>query len=257
MSRTRRTTPAPLPTDHYFMRSRQPLHSLMLLLPFIIVYELGAFWYANEAIGRRLAARAWVQRFFEMFGAAGEYLPGLAVVVVLVTLHFTQRRRWRFQPGLYLAMAAESLALAAPLLLFSRLTGPPAAALAASVSEAGGVGTPVGSWQAWMIFSLGAGLYEELVFRMFLIAAVHFLLVDLLRVAHRNGATAAVLTSALLFALAHFHKDNPFNTPAFAFYFISGFYFALIYLLRGFGIVVATHAFYDICAVAWEHGLLR
>ena len=249
MPRSRRITPAPLPDDHYFVRSRQPLHALMLLLPLIVAYEFGAFWYANESIGRRLAARAWVQRFLEMFGAAGEYLPGLAVVVVLVALHFSQRRRWHFQPGLYAAMALESLALATPLLLFSRLTGPHNAILAAGTASSG-------SWPAWMIFSLGAGLYEELVFRMFLIAAVHFLLVDLLRVAHRTGATAAVLLSALLFALAHFHRDNPFTLPAFAFYFISGFYFALIYLLRGFGIVVATHALYDICAVAWEHGLL-
>ena len=250
---SRRTTSAPLANDHYFVRSRQPLHALMLLAPLILAYEIGAFYYANEAIGQRLAARVWVQRFFEMFGAAGGYLPGLAVIVVLLALHFTQRHRWRFQPLLYVGMAIESMALAVPLLLFSRLTGPHAAVLAAA---APGAAEPSGSWQAWMIFSLGAGIYEELVFRLFLIASIHLVLVDLLRVNHRTGAAAAVLISALLFALSHFHRDNPFTVAAFAFYFIAGFYFALIYLLRGFGIVVATHAFYDICAVAWEFGIV-
>lgn len=247
MSR-RRSNPAPIPDDHYFVRSRQPLHALMLLLPLMAVYEVGAFLYADQT--SRLVARAWVQRFLEMFGAAGDYLPGLAVVVVLVAMHFSQRRRWRFQPLLYVAMAFESAALAAPLLLFSRLTGRHAAVALAAGPNGGG------SWKAEMILSLGAGIYEELVFRLFLIAGIHFLLVDVLRVAGRTGATGAVLISSLLFALVHFHRDNPFTFPAFAFYFIAGFYFALIYLLRGFGIVVATHALYDICAVAWKYGLI-
>lgn len=251
MASHRRTIAAPLPDDHYFVRSQQPLHALMLLLPFIVVYEFGAFFYVNGSTGRRLAARTWLQQFLELFGAAGEYLPGLAVVVVLVALHVTQRQRWMPRPGLYALMAVESLALALPLLLFSLLTGPRSAAAAVLAAHGG-----FDSWQQGMIFSIGAGIYEELVFRMFLIAAVHFVAVDLLKVPHRHGALAAVLASALLFALSHFNRDNPFTPPLFAFYLIAGFYFAMIYLLRGFGIVVATHALYDVLVVALKFGLL-
>ena len=34
---------------------------------------------------------------------------------------------------------------------------------------------------------------------------------------------------------------------------LAGLYFGVIYLIRGFGIVVAVHAFYDILTVAIMH----
>ena len=251
MAERRRSIPSPVADDNYFVRSQQPLHSLMLLLPFILAYEVGTFRYAGAMGGRQLAARTWVQQFLELFGAAGDYLPGLAVVVVLLAMHLSQRRKWRLRPGLYVAMACESLALALPLLLFGLLTGS-GHATAAFAGPGGAENRPVfDSLQQGVLLSLGAGIYEELVFRLVLIAAVHFIIVDLLGMPPRRGAVAAILVSSCLFAMAHFNRSNPFTSPAFAFYAIAGFYFAMIYLLRGFGIVAATHAFYDVMVVAW------
>ncbi len=251
----RRKTSTPYsPSERYFLLTQQPLQSLLFLLPLVGLYEIGAFYYANEAIDRRLAARSWIQEFLGLFGAFGEHLPGLAVLVVLVSLHVAQKQRWKLYPWLYPIMGVESAGLAIPLLLFSRLTGSRhAVALLAAAADAA---PAADSWQAWMIFSIGAGIYEELVFRMILIAAVHFVAADLLRLSFRNAGVVAIVVSAALFALSHFHSGNPFNAAAFAFYFMAGFYFAVIYLLRGFGIVVATHALYDVIVVAYKAGLL-
>lgn len=257
MNKTREEYVQDVLHERYFIRSRRPMNALIFLLPILIIYELGAFYYANEQIGSQLAARAWVHKFLGMFGAVGEHLPAFAVVVALICLHWTHRKKWRFEPWLLMGMAAESIFLALPLFLFNRLAGPQMALLAGEAgSFAANGGMDAGSWQAWMIFSLGAGIYEELLFRLLLIAFAHFVLVDLLRVDAKSGAALVVVLSSLTFALAHFHAENPFDAVEFAFYCIAGFYFALIYLLRGFGIVVATHAIYDVLAIALKFELV-
>lgn len=234
----------------YFARSQQPLPSLALLLPLLIAYEAGALWYATPTTGRQLSARSYLQEFLELFGAVGEYLPGLAVVVVLLAWHLVRRDRWKLEPGLYAGMAVESVALALPLLVFGLLIGP---RQAEAMMLAGGIGAM--PWPAQIVFSIGAGIYEELVFRLVLIALVHMLLVDALGLAFRQGAFIAIFVSAALFALSHFNGGRPLAWTPFVFYFAAGLYFAFVYMLRGFGIVAATHALYDTFVVAITHGL--
>lgn len=238
-----------LAPDHYFARSQQPLQSLIFLLPLILLYEIGAFQYATPLTGRRISAWADIQRFLEQFGAVGDFLPAAVVVAVLLAWHIANRDRWSLQPGTYAAMAAESVALALPLLLLGLLIGPgqPLAALA-------GQPAPM-PWQAEVIFSAGAGVYEELLFRLAAIAVIHLVLVDLMGLSESRGATVAILLSAFLFAAYHFPGLNPLGwpLPRFLFYFAAGVYLAVVYILRGFGIAAASHAFYDMLVVLVKH----
>lgn len=241
----RRTKAAPDLSESYAMRSQEPLHAMVFLLPLLVVYEVGAWRYANTASQQRLAARHWLQEFLGMFGAVGEYLPGLLVVVVLLAMHFSTRRRWRFSAGLYAGMGIESLLWALPLILLGMVGSPRAAMLLLAAAD-----VPPDPWQAKMVLAIGAGIYEELVFRMMLIALVHFVAADLLGFKSANAGIAAMVISAVLFAVSHFHAGNPFTPAAFAFYLLAGFYFACIYLWRGFGIVVAVHALYDVLVIS-------
>lgn len=233
------------------MRSQEPLQALLFLLPLLVIYEFGAYHYAMS--GRELTARSWVVEFFEVFGAAGDYLPGFAVVVVLLAWHFVRRDRLHFQPTLYMGMAFESVAMAMPLLMFGLLSG---AREAVVLGQAGGAVLAGGQWQADMVLSIGAGVYEELVFRLVLIAGLHMLLVDMLGLAPGRGAMLAIVGSAVIFALSHLRMGDNFDWVAFTFYCVAGFYFAMIYVLRGFGIVVATHALYDVFVIAIRHELI-
>jgi len=245
-------SPLPLPDDHYFVRSQEPLHALVFLAPLIVIYELGVS-FAVQVTGSRLTAHKWLSEFLELFGAAGEYLPGLAVVVVLLAWHVANRDPWRLRPKLYAGMFAESIALALPLVMVALLArGRRAAMLAA----AGGNGDPQ-HLAADIVLSLGAGIYEELLFRLILIAVVHFVLVDLLKATEQRGALVAIALSTVLFAISHFNEFTPTQWPMgqLAFYLIAGLYFSIVYVLRGFGIVVATHAFYDIIVNLLRHGV--
>ena len=103
--------------------------------------------------------------------------------------------------------------------------------------------------------SVGAGLYEELLFRMALIALLHTLLVDLGKLSSAKGSGIAIAVSAVAFTVYHPLVDphdatGGVSVRRVAFYFLAGLYFGAVFVRRGFGIVVGTHALYDILVVS-------
>jgi hypothetical protein len=62
------------------------------------------------------------------------------------------------------------------------------------------------------------------------------------------AAAVATIGSAALFSGAHHIGPfgERFERYVFLFRLLAGIYFALLFRLRGFGIAVGTHAFYDI-----------
>ncbi|MFW5683061.1 MAG: CPBP family intramembrane glutamic endopeptidase, partial [Phycisphaeraceae bacterium] len=123
--------------------------------------------------------------------------------------------------------------------------------LAATEENAGGAEGPLGDWRSGLLLSIGAGIYEELLFRLLAIALLGLLLEDILALPRGWAALLAVAVSSLAFAWYHFWGTGmPIEATRFAFYTLAGLYFAGLYMLRGFGIVVATHAFYDVVIVS-------
>jgi membrane protease YdiL (CAAX protease family) len=97
--------------------------------------------------------------------------------------------------------------------------------------------------------SIGAGLYEELVFRMLLIALVHTVICNLFKQSNLTGLTIGVIASALLFALYHdMPSTGSLSALTLFFYSVAGVYLGILYICRGFGIAAATHAAYDVVA---------
>jgi len=236
----------------YAKLSTRPLHVLAFLFPLICVYEIGsALYLADRGHGliETIAAHKTLARFFEAFGSATWFLPGIALVVVLLTWHVLERDRWQIKPGVLLGMLVESFLWTLPLLVFGVLLKSGDAARPA-MDVTGGAEAPLAQlgWQAKITLSIGAGLYEELLFRLILIAAAHFVLVDLLRLRSVTGGVLAACISAAAFTLYHDISSPAGGVDAqlVVFYAAAGLYFASVFVLRGFGIVVATHAIYDV-----------
>jgi len=234
------------------------LQSLYFLLPFLVLYEVGA-WLLWQDQGGPLTAHRLIWAFFESLGiAGGVHLPAIVLVVVMLSKHIVKKTDpWAPEPKLYLGMAFESLVFAAPLfvmmtVLFGRSTDAPSASALAQViapGQAGGGGEIAGPWAQWrasVIVALGAGIYEEIIFRMFAILALHALTKDLLALPEEVCILTSVIVSSLAFALIHFNSQNPFDAGHMLFYFLVGIYFAAIYWNRGMGIVVAVHVLYDV-----------
>jgi membrane protease YdiL (CAAX protease family) len=98
-----------------------------------------------------------------------------------------------------------------------------------------------------LVVSLGAGIYEELLFRVLLVSALTSaaLAVPLLRPA---ASGFAIVVAALIFSA--FHYVGPYGDaltlPSFTFRAIAGLLFSGLYVARGFGITAWTHALYDV-----------
>ena len=171
----------------------------------------------------------------------------MALVTVLLFWHVLARDPWEVHLGVPLVMLIESFLLAMPILvldqMINRLFAGDSPAAMALVS-----GPPLESlsWQARLTLSVGAGLYEELVFRMIVIAVVHMALVDLGKVKSGQGAVIALILSAVAFTFYHdLHVNGVIQPRLIVFYFTSGLFFASVYVVRGFGVVVGAHAVYD------------
>lgn len=234
----------------YWTVSTRPLQILAFLLPLIIAYELAlTFLLQSQENVRTVLAHSFLLKFFDAFHVAprgGLHLGGIVIVVVLVVWHILVRERWRVEWRALGLMAVEAVALAIPFLILSRLISRPVAAgvLSATLSE------PFDGLDVWSMIaiSVGAGLYEELMFRMMLIAALHTLLVDLAKASQETGAAIAVAVSAAAFALYHPLDDGSggLAIQKLAFYLLAGLFFGAVYVIRGFGIVVGVHALYDV-----------
>jgi hypothetical protein len=137
--------------------------------------------------------------------------------------------------------------------------GLPASAEDTSTSLGTGSGDN-GKWLgllANVVTGIGAGIYEELVFRLILIIVLMVLFQDIFQLGRKISIILSVSVSAALFGAYHhivylggqFIQSSPFNWAEFGFRTIAGIYFAVLFAIRGFGITAGAHAFYDIIAV--------
>ncbi|MCC6660361.1 MAG: CPBP family intramembrane metalloprotease [Phycisphaerales bacterium] len=241
--------------DAYAELSRRPLHVLAFLLPLLAAYEIGSVLFLRDpgtGAAQTIRARALLQDFFEVFGAVGLYLPGALLVVILVTWHVMRRDPWRVRPGVLGGMLVESLLWTTPLLAFAVFMQSLGNSTPAAAAADGLMAMPAGSR---LLVSIGAGLYEELLFRLIGITVLHMVLVDVCRVRTLTGSVLAVGLSALAFAMYHDLSSERAGIEwgLAVFYFGSGAYFGGLFLMRGFGVVVAVHALYDALVLVFWH----
>lgn len=220
----------------------RPLEALAFLLPLIAFSEIASrslFPYTAAPPQDRVVAFHLLQLFFQLFGSAGALMPALAVVVVLLSTHVASRQPWRVRKSAVALMYAESLALAIPLILVNswvRLAAGPAAE----------------TWLRHAALGIGAGVYEELVFRLVLISVVAVIGSDLLRWSNTSVLIAGVMVSALVFA-AHHHPPvggEPFDASRFWFRTLAGVYLGAVFVIRGYGPAAGTHAAYNLIVIS-------
>ncbi len=255
MGRTKPPPRAPA-TDRalggYLELSNRPLHILAFLAPLIVLYEIGSVRYLTDSargvIGD-VRARGIISGFFEGLGATGLFLPGLVIVTVLLARHVLRNDDWRLRPAVLAGMAVETVLWTAPLLVMSLLIQH-AATAAAPIADLGSL-----NWQARLTISIGAGLYEELLFRMVGILLLHMVFVDICRVSEAHGRLIAVVLQAVAFAVYHdLSSGAGIEWSRAVFFFAAGVFFGVLFIVRGFGLVVGTHALYDVLVLVLFRG---
>jgi len=162
---------------------------------------------------------------------------------VLLTWHLLLRDPWRLRPLAPAGIAMEGAAWAVPLLVLSYLFS--TATLAASATNEGIASL---SMMDRMLVSVAAGLDEELIFRMAGIALLHTVLVNIFGLKQGTGTMLAIAGTAILFSW--YHDPDLGNVPQLVFTLLAGIYLGVIYVLRGFGVVVWGHVLYDVVVTA-------
>jgi membrane protease YdiL (CAAX protease family) len=91
--------------------------------------------------------------------------------------------------------------------------------------------------------AIGAGLSEELLFRMVGVAFVHWILSDICGVKTATTLIVAVIATAAAFTL--YHSPSSLSSASIVFVAAASLYLGVLYVLRGFAVVVIAHAGYD------------
>ncbi len=227
----------------YWEQTRQPFSSLVFVLPILFLYEAGvALQGASGAASLRNGADHWLRQGLLSLGLEATFVLPSLLVLLLTLWHLRTGDRRRFSLEAYAGMGAESLLFAVLLivvgqtqdLLFQKIS---LSSLMLSISPR--VELAIGY--------LGAGLYEEFLFRLVLLSSL-FLGLRQCRVPRGWSMSVAVIASSLLFAAAHYvgPAGDDYTHFGFTFRALAGFYFAGLYVFRGFGIAVGAHAAYDL-----------
>jgi hypothetical protein len=234
----------------YWRAVRAPRYSIVFAFPLLVAYELLAFGLSHgQVTAVRNGADVLLKSVFVAVGGRyGLTLFGAVMIGGGAALAWRDFRRAGGIRFLYLAgMFAESIAYA---LVFGMVAGTLTALLLPHLSFVMGPDRAgaAQSLPAQLMISLGAGIYEELLFRVLLVSGLAWIGLRVFGWARTAANIFAVVTGALIFSL--FHYIGPYGEPlrldSFSFRMVAGLLFSGLYVTRGFGITAWTHALYDV-----------
>ena len=257
------------PVTGYHRLTRTATYGFLMALPLVLLYEILIRWINRgyEGGGVRISSEVWMKSV-PMGTPIGQWLQakllaygitaevGLLAVIVLVGLAIfllERRKQLTLKASYGLGIVGESavyaliVAYVVSFATYSVLQP----GLGMVAQEAG----ELGLFQK-LVMSLGAGIYEELLFRVLLTGGL-FLVLN--RIMPRVGAyLIAAVVGALLFSWIHYTGSlgDEFTMASFTFRALFGLVLNAIYLLRGFGVAAWTHAIYDVYVVTGVFSLV-
>lgn len=226
--------------NKYLLFSRSKYYSVVSALPLLVVYEILVILTQSRYWSIRNAADMWIRTFLMAFELRAQHLTivmiGIAILLIPISKIYSPGVKLKVK--FFIVMLGESFC-------YSIILG----GLLHSILRLGGlvVGSPgFGPLQNFAL-SLGAGLFEEIVFRVILLNLLFFLLGWVFKSKVLN-AVISVLSASFLFSLSHYvgSMADSWELYSFMFRWIAGMIFTILYFIRGFAITAYTHALYDI-----------
>jgi membrane protease YdiL (CAAX protease family) len=222
--------------QQYLKETRRPIYSAALVLPFFLIYHVGTLFSRSTFIN---GADALIIRLLGALSVHSMFASALVLLACFIVWQLRTRASWDISSGKLLILFGESLFFA--LLMFSIF-----AYLPLLQSRAAARAAPPGALEKLVLYC-GAGIYEELVFRGFLLGSLIRISTRLLRLDKTPAAVWSSLFAALLFSMFHYlgPAGDHFSWGSFVQRTWGGLYFSALFVTRGFGVTAATHAFYD------------
>lgn len=236
-------TAPPSTTPSYWTDTRRPIYSAALVLPFLLTYEIGLLLLKPDRIN---GGDVIIQRILGLISIQIPFLSAVVLLACFVVWQVRAKGDWKLNWGFLQLAYLESLACAIVLFLFmgwlSRTL--PQASLAAAGLR--------GRFLEVVLYC-GAGVYEELVFRVLLLGLLLLVFTKLLHMETFAASVWSVILGALLFSLFHYLPGgDTFHINSFLQRAFAGVFFAALFVTRSFGVAAASHALYDIL-VGFQH----
>ncbi|MBL0332912.1 MAG: CPBP family intramembrane metalloprotease [Chlorobi bacterium] len=238
------------PSLGYFALTKTYTYSYLFVVPLIILYELGSRFVNQGAIYQiRVGADVWVKKFLDAVGLHSTLVTSVLLVLVglAIMLYENRIKKVVIRPYYFIWMFLESS-------LYAAIIGPTVnlflhKIVSLQIHDPSSPLDPRLSTLHQLVLSLGAGIYEEFVFRLILTTIIYkILFVIPVPVGKSIRFVSAAILSALVFSAVHYVgvMGDTFTIQSFTFRFVMGLVLNIIFLTRGFGMAAMTHALYDV-----------
>ena len=224
----------------YLLKSRTSFYSFLFTLPLFFLYEVNILFLSwDDILVVRNGADFLMRNILESFDIYGLYGLGLVFFLgLLVTYIFfiKEDQQQEVNVNFLFIMLAESMLWSAVLyfLLFKFMVL---------------LMNPVGKTILQQVtLAIGAGIYEEFLFRVLLIAGLSGILGFVFMWDKTFKNIIAVVLSGGIFSAFHFMGEygDFFSMELFLIRFFAGLILGVLYMYRGFGITAYTHSIYDL-----------
>ncbi|MGK5092842.1 CPBP family intramembrane glutamic endopeptidase [Deltaproteobacteria bacterium TL4] len=223
----------------YFQASHTAFYSTIMALPLLIGYEILLALTYTPYWKVRNAADMWLRNLLMLFDMTSQQATFIMIGILMAAIPFIRPPHVSFNIKVIGWMLIESM-------IYSLFLGIAIQSIIHPLFFSNTLSANNNTLQK-LALSLGAGLFEEFIFRVLLLNALFYGLKPLIKNSTLTGIVV-VLTTSFLFSLSHYvgSMSEVFNVYSFLFRWVAGLLFTILYFLRGFGITAYTHAFYDI-----------
>lgn len=231
----------------YISLSKNDFYSLVIITPLFILYQILGFFnnYESHFIVKN-SADVFIKNFFQSFDPLyGDF--AYLICFIFIALFIVLKNRELFMSSeiklLFLfGMLLESLIHSISLLVIMSLVYE-ILPLSISLFSNGII--------EGVYLSIGAGIWEELLFRYVLITTLLFVFNKVMYDFSNFSYLVIIVVTSALFSYYHFLGIDPelISLSVFIYRFIAGIILAIIFIFRGLGIAAYTHTFYDLYLV--------
>ncbi|MAL64998.1 MAG: hypothetical protein CMF94_02735 [Candidatus Marinimicrobia bacterium] len=187
----------------------------------------------------RNGADALMRQMLSSFGISGLFWMGGGFLIGSIAIYLIQKFSWEeyeIKSSYFVSMVIESILWSYLLFIFMSnmhlfLMAPIGYKVIQNVTLA-----------------IGAGIYEEILFRVVLIFLLNYILSLVFQWKNYLKNSVSIILASIFFSLFHFIGEfgDYYSFNIFMIRFLAGIYLGVLYCLRGFGIAAWSHSLYDL-----------
>jgi hypothetical protein len=240
----------PKALDAYFKKTRSHFFGLLSILLLLVIYETS--WsqiYADQQVQIRNNAQIMIQRTLWFMGIRSNLFLWAVYLLALVWAFWLAKKQdlldFKFVYFPYSIFESTLYALLVGIIAGQLAIRPNNVTMLALQSPA--VDATFG---AKLTRALGAGIYEELLFRFILVSLLLWIFEKLVKAKKLVYTLLAVAISAVLFSAFHYlgGREAP-SMESFTYRFYAGALLGVLFVVRGIGVAAYTHSIYNLLLV--------